>query len=59
MIATCGNKALDDGIKCGEVISKVCSIANGKGGGKPDLAQGGGSDADPQILVNEVENMLK
>ena len=59
MVAAAGNKALDNGIKCGEIISKACALANGKGGGKPDLAQGGGTSADPQIILNEVENMLK
>ena len=59
MVAAAGNKALDSGIKCGEIISKACGLANGKGGGKPDLAQGGGSSTDPKIILNEVENMLK
>ncbi len=59
MVAAAGNKALDNGIKCGEIISKACALANGKGGGKPDLAQGGGTSTDPQIILNEVENMLK
>ena len=58
MVAAAGKKALDNGIKCGEVISKACSLANGKGGGKPDLAQGGGSDTEPAVVLKEVENML-
>ena len=59
MVASAGQKVIDAGIKCGDVISKVCSLANGKGGGKPDMAQGGGSGVDPQILINEVENLVK
>ena len=59
MVAACGQKALDAGIKCGEVISKACAMANGKGGGRPDLAQGGGSGVDPQEVLKEVENLLK
>lgn len=59
LVASCGKAALDNGIKCGEIISKACALANGKGGGKPDLAQGGGSNCDPQVIINEVENMLK
>ncbi|MBO7698573.1 MAG: alanine--tRNA ligase, partial [Erysipelotrichaceae bacterium] len=59
MVAAAGTKALDAGIKCGEIISKACALANGKGGGKPDLAQGGGTSAEPQTILNEVENMLK
>ena len=55
-----GNKALETGIKCGEVISKICSLANGKGGGKPDIAMGGGVNTNnSDNLLNEVENLLK
>ena len=59
MVASAGNKALEAGIKCGEIISKICILANGKGGGKPDLAQGGGSNADPQQLLSEVEKIIQ
>ena len=58
LVATAGDKVLAEGIKCGEVISKICSLANGKGGGRPDMAQGGGSGTDPQILLNEVEKLI-
>jgi alanyl-tRNA synthetase len=58
MVASCGEKALNEGIKCGEVISKLCAMANGKGGGRPDLAQGGGSNADPDDLLKAAENLL-
>ena len=59
MVASAGENALNNGIKCGEIISKVCVIANGKGGGKPDLAQGGGSNTNPDIIINEVTNLIK
>ena len=58
MVASCGNKAMDAGIKAGDIISKVCALANGKGGGKPDLAQGGGSNTEPEKVINEVENLI-
>ena len=58
MVAAAGDKALSAGIKCGEVISKACALANGKGGGRPDLAQGGGSGIDPQVILAEVEKLL-
>ncbi len=59
MIASAGDKAMKEGIKCGEIISKACALANGKGGGRPDMAQGGGSDCDPQLILKEVENLLQ
>jgi len=34
------------GAKAGELIKEVAPIVGGKGGGRPDMAQGGGPDAD-------------
>ena len=31
-------------VKAGELLAHVASQINGKGGGRPDLAQGGGDD---------------
>ena len=59
MVASAGNKAIENGINCGEIISKACSLANGKGGGKPDLAQGGGNNTKPEIIIKEIESLLK
>lgn len=59
MVACAGENARNSGVVCGNIISKACAIANGKGGGKPDLAQGGGSNTDPSIIINEVENLIK
>ena len=58
MVASAGNKATEAGINCGKLITAICAQANGKGGGRPDLAQGGGSNADPQTLLKEVEKMI-
>ena len=59
MVASAGNKAQDGGIRCGEIISKACALANGRGGGKPDLAQGGGTGVDPRLLLSEVEKFIQ
>ncbi len=59
MVASAGEKALNSSIKCGEIISAACSMANGKGGGKSDLAQGGGINANPADIINMVEGLLK
>ena len=32
-------------LHAGKIIGEVSSAVGGKGGGKPDMAQGGGSDA--------------
>ena len=41
----CGKEAVKKGIKAGDIIKSVAPIMGGKGGGKPDSAMGGGSDA--------------
>ena len=35
----------DPRVNAGEIIGQVCTLLGGKGGGKPELAQGGGPDA--------------
>ena len=35
----------DPRVNAGEIIGQVCALLGGKGGGKPELAQGGGPDA--------------
>ncbi|KAA3630758.1 MAG: alanine--tRNA ligase, partial [Proteobacteria bacterium] len=50
----CGDKVLliagtvgePDGIHAGDVIRESSKIVDGKGGGRPDMAQGGGSNVD-------------
>jgi alanyl-tRNA synthetase len=36
-------------LKAGELIAHVASQVNGKGGGRPDMAQGGGDDTPALI----------
>lgn len=50
-------------IKAGELISMVCTLLGGKGGGKPNLAQGGGPDVsriDEALTAGEemIKNVL-
>jgi len=41
----CGKTAVEKGIRAGDIIKAITPIVGGKGGGKPDSAMGGGSDA--------------
>jgi alanyl-tRNA synthetase len=41
----------------GKIIKEMSEIVGGKGGGRPDMAQGGGSD--PQKLPQALESIRK
>ena len=44
----------DSRVNAGEIISQVCNLLGGKGGGKPTMAQGGGPDANQLDLALKV-----
>lgn len=44
LVAVCGKNAIARGIRAGDLIKFVTSIMGGSGGGKPDIAMGGGKD---------------
>ena len=46
IMAACGKKAIDKGVKAGEIIREVSKICGGSGGGKPEFAMGGGKDVN-------------
>ena len=43
-VAVCGKNAVARGIRAGDLVRAVSAVADGKGGGKPDSAMGGGSE---------------
>ena len=45
-LAICGKDAVAKGLKAGELVKFVAAQVGGKGGGKPDFAMAGGSDAE-------------
>lgn len=58
VVATNGS-ARDAGVRAGDLVKAAAGVLGGGGGGKPDLAQGGGTDAVriPDAL-NEIETRL-
>ncbi|NLI61965.1 MAG: alanine--tRNA ligase [Methanosarcinaceae archaeon] len=44
IVASCGKLAIERGIKAGDLVREMSKIVGGGGGGKPDLALGGGPD---------------
>ena len=49
-------KDLTDRYKAGEIISRLSKIVGGKGGGRPDMAQGGGNR--PEELGRALESVF-
>ena len=42
-IAAATGKAVDEGVKAGDIVKRLGEYVNGRGGGKPDMAQGSGT----------------
>ena len=51
-------RSADVGVASHEVVARLTAKFGGKGGGKPDLAQGGELDAPAGTIFNEVRGML-
>ncbi|QSZ26549.1 alanine--tRNA ligase [Aceticella autotrophica] len=48
------------GVNVGNIIREICKLTGGNGGGKPDMAQGVGKDADKvDYALQEAYNILK
>ncbi|WP_457640128.1 alanine--tRNA ligase [Persephonella sp.] len=47
------SKELTDRIKAGDIIRQVAQVLGGKGGGRPDMAQGGGTE------INKIDEAFK
>ncbi len=45
-VAMASKDAVKMGVHCGNIIKEITAIAGGRGGGKPDMAQGGGAEAN-------------
>jgi alanyl-tRNA synthetase len=45
IVAAAGDKALENGANSGDLVREMSRVVGGGGGGRPELAQGGGPDA--------------
>ena len=54
LLAGMSKTVVDRGLKAGDLIKEICPLVGGKGGGRPDMAQGGGGD--PTGLANALKS---
>lgn len=57
LVVTATDDVVAKGIKAGDVIRQIAGEIGGRGGGKPDLAQAGGSD--PSGLDRALEKVIE
>ncbi|TGL77644.1 alanine--tRNA ligase [Leptospira yasudae] len=63
VVITCSPELVSKGIHCGNLVKVACEVLGGKGGGKPDMAQGGGKEKQNlesaiSGAVNEAKQIL-
>lgn len=56
VLALCSPEAIQKGHKAGDIVKEITAKLDGKGGGKPDLAMGGGGH--PEKLENVLNALL-
>jgi alanyl-tRNA synthetase len=58
--AVCGKNAIAEGIKAGDLIKLVTTATGGKGGGRPEMAMGGGTEtAKLSAALDSVNEYVK
>ncbi len=55
-VAKASRDTVDKGVHCGNLIKEAAAVCDGKGGGKPDLAQGGAKNTS---ALNEALQSIK
>ncbi len=64
LVAMAMDGAVAKGVHCGNIIKEISAVCGGRGGGKPAMAQGGGTDASKvdealEKAVEVIEGMIK
>lgn len=60
MVVMVTKNLVEEGLKAGNIISEALKIVNGNGGGRPDIAQGGGSDVSKiNDSLNNIVEIVK
>ena len=61
-VAAVSEKAKAAGLHAGKIIKDVAAVCGGSGGGRPDMAQAGGKDSNPEKIQAALEkgrNLIK
>lgn len=60
LVCACSKTAIQAGIKAGDLVKKAAEITDGKGGGRPDIAQAGGKDVSklPEA-ISAIKEVIK
>ncbi len=60
LVCACSKTAIQAGIKAGDLVKKATEITDGKGGGRPDIAQAGGKDVSKLTeAISAIKEVIK
>ncbi len=60
LVCACSKTAIQAGIKAGDLVKKAAEITDGKGGGRPDIAQAGGKDVSKLTeAISAIKEVIK
>ena len=59
VLASCSPEAVAAGVKAGDIVKTLATQLGGRGGGRPDFAQGGGSSAELVSAFDKFKASLK
>ena len=59
LLYTCTKKALEHGIDCNQLLKETIGMIDGKGGGKKEIAQGGGKSENLEQSIEKAKELLK
>lgn len=63
-IISCTKEGVKKGINCGQILREACMVVGGKGGGRPDFAQGGCKNVEKideiyDFILTKIESILR
>ena len=57
-VAAMSQEWVKAGYNAGNLVKFISAQCNGRGGGRPDMAQGGGENTNPNELLEKIENYI-